>query len=170
MTSAARSSGRLSTSLLGALFLLLGLAGLTFGGVQASKNYAYSSAGDRIVVKGTVVGSVVQYQSAGGRRTGTASPTWCKVVRYPDAPGSERELRSGVCVNSEPRIGEEVEVEYLAHDPVGTARISSFKEAWFVPLVAGGLGLVFAFGGIRGLMASLRGSKAGMDQSEQRWR
>lgn len=43
-------------------------------------------------------------------------------------------------------IGEEVQMLYLAADPSGSARIDDFFELWLLPIIFGGLGVVF--GGI----------------------
>jgi hypothetical protein len=132
-----------TVSLVAWVFLLLGLGLLGGGGVAASKVKAFA---DRAL---SAEGTVIELRG---------SETYRPVVEFTAASGQRRTFAHGVS-SSPPAfdVGERVTVLYDPEDP-RDARIAGTFSLWFLPIVLGGMGAVFALigGGILAARAAGR--------------
>lgn len=122
----------------GGLFLVIGLV---FAGVSVSFVV------DAKHARGTVVALEWRDDDHSGvsrRRRVDDGPAAYPVVEFTAADGTRRTFRDSTG-SSPPAYerGERVEVLYKADSP-GDARIDSFLSLWLLPLVFGGIGLLFA--------------------------
>ncbi|MFE3633885.1 DUF3592 domain-containing protein [Streptomyces cellostaticus] len=122
---------------LGSLFLLVGLilTGVSVSFLSDAKH-----------APGTVVALEWREDHGGGSRRKRAhdGPVAYPVVAFTSADGEHRTFRGSF--GSDPpsyETGEHVEVLYDADSP-GDARIKGFASLWLLPLIFGGIGLVFA--------------------------
>lgn len=126
---------------IGVAFLVAGLAMLG-GGAWAERDARRFEA-SALSATGTVVDLVRQRSDSDGRTTYTYAP----VVEWSDPAGTRQEFVGSVA-SSPPSYerGERVAVLYPPGKP-GRARIADFTNRYFMPLIFGGLGAVFALVG-----------------------
>ncbi|KJY41556.1 hypothetical protein VR41_12085 [Streptomyces sp. NRRL B-1568] len=120
----------------GALCLV---AGLIFTGISVS------FLTDAKRAPGTVVALDWREDPDGGSRTGHAddAPAAYPVIEFTSADGTPRRFRDSAGSNPPSyKVGEQVEVLYRPNSPED-ARIKGFLSLWLLPLIFGGIGLVF---------------------------
>ncbi|MFH8789208.1 DUF3592 domain-containing protein [Streptomyces roseoverticillatus] len=120
----------------GALCLV---AGLIFAGMSVS----FLTDAQR--ARGTVVALDWREDHGGGSRTAHAddAPAAYPVVEFTSADGTLRKFRDSAGSNPPSyEVGEQVEVLYRPGSPED-ARIKGFLSLWLMPLIFGGIGLVF---------------------------
>lgn len=120
----------------GALSLAVGLI---FTGVSVS------FLTDAKRVRGTVVALDWREDHDGGSRKARAddSPAAYPVVEFTPVDGTPRKFRDSAGSNPPAyEVGEQVEVLYRPDSPED-ARIKGFLSLWLLPLIFGGIGLVF---------------------------
>lgn len=132
-TSGGHSVDKLFITIFGAVFGTIGLVFLTVALFSARSDYAFR--------KGAVstTGTVVDLERSGGNDN-----TYKPVFEFVDR--NDRKHRGVGSVASSPPAfhrGEEVRVLYNPSDPEG-ARLDSFLENWFLPVLFGGMGTLFA--------------------------
>ncbi|MFI0821054.1 DUF3592 domain-containing protein [Streptomyces sp. NPDC021098] len=121
----------------GTLFLVIGLilAGVSISFLSDAKH-----------ARGTVVALEWRddHDSTSRRRSSSNGPAAYPVVEFTSADGTPRTFRSSMGSNPPSyERGERVEVLYQADSP-DDARINGFASLWLLPLIFGGLGLLFA--------------------------
>ncbi|MEI5102809.1 DUF3592 domain-containing protein [Streptomyces sp. PmtG] len=90
-----------------------------------------------------VQGKVVALEGRGGGDVGPVDDTAYPVVEFRSADGAVHTFRDSA--GSSPpayEVGERVEVLYHADSP-GDARIKGFLSLWLLPVILGGIGLIF---------------------------
>ncbi|MGK5543184.1 DUF3592 domain-containing protein [Streptomyces sp. URMC 127] len=120
----------------GALCLV---TGLIFAGISVS----FLTDAER--APGTVVALDWQEDYGGGSRKARSDdpPAAHPVVEFTPAGGTPRKFRDSAGSNPPSyEVGEQVEVLYRPDSP-GDARINGFASLWLLPLIFGGIGLVF---------------------------
>ncbi|MFJ4526665.1 DUF3592 domain-containing protein [Streptomyces sp. NPDC088810] len=121
----------------GGLFLVIGLI---LAGVSAS----FLADAER--VRGTVVALEWRddHSEVSRRKRVADGPVAYPVVEFTAADGTRRTFRDSTGSNPPAyERGERVEVLYRADSPED-ARINGFASLWLLPLIFGGIGLVFA--------------------------
>jgi hypothetical protein len=100
----------------------------------------------------TTDGVVVDFATS---RSDKGKTMYSPIVEYRDLSGTSRQLTSSVS-SSSPGYdrGDKVQVRFLPQNPE-QARIDSFLENWFLPLILGGLGLIFFGVGIGAFVAGI---------------
>jgi hypothetical protein len=85
-------------------------------------------------------GVVVDFAS---ERDSKGKTMYAPIVEYRDLSGTSRQLTSSVR-SSSPGYdrGDKVQVRFMPQNPE-KARIDSFLENWFLPLILGGMGIIF---------------------------
>lgn len=138
----------------GALFLVVGL-------ILAGVSVSFLANAER--AQGTVVALEWRnddHDGASRKRRVNDGPVAYPVVEFTSAGGTQREFQ-GSTGSSPPsyEVGERVEVLYRPDSPED-ARINGFASLWLLPLVFGGIGLLFA--GIGTIVAfAMRGRSQG---------
>jgi hypothetical protein len=138
---------RLIRILVLAAMLVLSLGTLAGSGYWAIATIRFKNSAVR--VEGAVVElkRVTRSHTSSGRRrprTTRTSTTWAPVFEFKDGAGATHRVQSST--SSSPaayKVGENVPVLYLAEDPQA-ARIDSFMNLWFGPVLLAGMGMVFA--------------------------
>lgn len=129
---------------IGALFLVIAAFSL-----QARLSFE----SDALRTDGEVVGVV---QSSRIDNDGRRSTSWCPTVRFTSESSGTLTFTARTCSNPPSyRIGEHVDVLYLRGEPESAA-IDSPAERWLLPLVFGGIGLVFLLIGLLLTLSKLR--------------
>ena len=135
--------------ILGIVFFLIGLTLLIAGFLSYQYNQKFIAGS--VVTTGTVVDLARKTSTSGD--SSPNSYVYYPVIQFKTKNGSLIEFRSNVGSNPPSfRKGDQVQVRYLEKDPY-KARINSFMQIWFVSIILGGLGVVFA--GIGGTMLGL---------------
>ena len=134
------------TRTLGTVFGLVGLALLTVALFLVRSEIAFRSGAVR------AAGKVVKLQPSRGRRGLVYTP----VFSFTDEDGHAHQ-GTGRVASSPPAYerGEAVTVLYAPGHPE-SARLESFMETWFLPLILGGIGVIFASIGAGFLIALVR--------------
>lgn len=146
---------RSSTSIFG-IFGLIGI-GLLGGAAYM----AYDTRRD-LAVGVTTDGTVVDLI---GERDSDGDTTYHPRVRFVTRSGEAREFTASVGTNPAAfEVGEPVVVIYDPASPEG-ARIDSFFQLWFAPLLLGGMGIVFAAFGCGAVVAGRRRREVAADPS-----
>ncbi|WP_424887129.1 DUF3592 domain-containing protein [Streptomyces sp. XH2] len=115
------------------------VTGLIFAGVSVS----FLTDAER--APGTVVALDWQGDHGGGTRKarGDDTPAAYPVVEFTSADGTPRKFRDSAGSNPPSyAVGEKVEVLYRPGSPED-ARIKGFLSLWLMPLIFGGIGLLF---------------------------
>lgn len=143
---------------IGAAFLAVGLCLLAGCGYVAIEAARFSARAER------AEGIVIALERAG--QADSARSTARPVVRYVTREGTAATV-TGRIGSAPPAfaVGEAVGVLYDPADP-GRARLATFLEVWFVALVLGGLGTVFA--AIGGVARAIAGHRRRIDAWLQR--
>eukprot|EP00562_Extubocellulus_spinifer_P030676 CAMPEP_0178709360 /NCGR_PEP_ID=MMETSP0699-20121125/17183_1 /TAXON_ID=265572 /ORGANISM="Extubocellulus spinifer, Strain CCMP396" /LENGTH=213 /DNA_ID=CAMNT_0020357791 /DNA_START=2316 /DNA_END=2954 /DNA_ORIENTATION=- len=126
-----------------ALGLCMLIAGGITAGLQLQKQLTWNQ------TTGTIIGR--EYcsgvTSTGRSSNGSDGRTYKPIIQYTAIASNEvervYEFRSSTCSSPGPTIGNQIPVLYHPDDPQ-TAMDASFVGAWLVPIVLGGIGLVFA--------------------------
>lgn len=121
----------------GSVFLVVGL-------ILAGVSVSFLADAER--TKGTVVALEWRDDDTGTSRRSRSNdrPAAYPVVEYTSADGTARTFRSSTGSNPPSYDeGDRVEVLYRADSP-GDARINGFASLWLLPLIFGGIGLLFA--------------------------
>jgi hypothetical protein len=110
------------------------LMGLIAGGMIV---HTQSWLGRTVAVAGRVT------ELAGGGGTGRSARSYYPVVAFTTQDGRKIEFRSNMGSNPPAfSVGEAVRVRYLPDDP-DSAGIEAFFSLWFLPLMFGGMGVIF---------------------------
>jgi len=135
--------------IIGLIFFLIGLVLLVAG--LLSYNFTQKFITNSEVTTGTVIDLV--RGTSDSDNSGTVTYIYYPVVQFKTNNGSVIEFKSSVGSNPpSARKGDQVQVRYPEQDPY-KARIDSFMQLWFVSIIVGGLGVVFA--GIGRMMLGL---------------
>jgi hypothetical protein len=120
--------------LVGIIFSVVGVSLLAGGGYAGQSTYSFLG---RVQ---SAPGRVVELMRSGSSRDGT---TYSPVVEY-EGPDSRTIRFTGSVASSPPSytVGERVTVLYDPTMPEA-AKIDSFLDKWFLPVLLGGMGLVF---------------------------
>lgn len=121
----------------GALFLVVGL-------ILAGVSVSFLTDAER--ARGTVVTLEWRNDHSGVSRKKRVNdePAAYPVVEFTSADGTPRRFRDSTGSNPPSyEVGERVEVLYRADSP-DDARINGFSSLWLLPLIFGGIGLLFA--------------------------
>jgi uncharacterized protein DUF3592 len=137
----------------GSLFLVVGL-------ILAGVSVSFLTDAER--APGTVVALEWRddHSGASRKRRENDRPVAYPVVEFTSADGTRRTFRGAT--GSSPAAyeeGDRVEVLYQADSP-GDARIDGFVSLWLLPLVFGGIGLLFAGAGTVVAVVTRRRSRA----------
>lgn len=90
-----------------------------------------------------VEGQVIELAGSGGGGPGRRSGSYYPVVAFTAQDGRKFEFRSGMGSNPPTfQVGEMVTVRYRPDDPQ-SAGIDAFFSLWFLPLMFGGIGVIF---------------------------
>ena len=134
---------------LGYIFVAIGVVLLIIGGLVTWHTVEFKSKAE------SAEGTVIEMQP----RHSDGSTTYAPVVEFETA-GGELVTYHSSSSSSPPAydVGESVEVLYDPNDP-SEAKINSFFNLWFLPLLLAGMGIVF--GGIGGLVVvvMIRGTR-----------
>jgi len=135
--------------IIGLIFFLIGLVLLVAG--LLSYNFTQKFITNSEVTTGIVIDLVRGTLNSEG--SGSGSYVYYPVVQFKTNNDSLIEFQSKVGSNPpSARKGDQVQVRYPEQDPY-KARIDSFMQLWFVSIIVGGLGVVFA--GIGGIILGL---------------
>jgi hypothetical protein len=133
------------------IFGVIGLAMLA-GGAYAR----YTTAAEIrtfLPADGVVVGNIA---SRSGRNNST---TYAAQVRFTAQDGSTVTFKEGFSANPPAhQVGDKVKVLYEPGNPQN-ARVDDFMNGWFLPLLLGGMGLIF---GLVGVSLGLNAIRAGV--------
>ncbi|MEV7090779.1 DUF3592 domain-containing protein [Streptomyces sp. NPDC093085] len=125
----------------GSVFLV---AGAVLAWVSASFLADAERAGGTVVALEWGHTDYRDYGSSSRRSRGSSSDVAYPRVQFTAADGTWRNFRSDSGSNPPSyEVGEEVEVVYRADSP-DDARIDGFLSLWLLPLIFGGMGLLFA--------------------------
>jgi hypothetical protein len=105
-------------------------------------------------------GQVVDYETSQSTSTSngrsSSKTMYAPVVTYRDQSGTEHRVTSSSSTSSRSYdIGAKVPVRFMPNNP-DEARIDSFMENWFLPVLLGGMGLLFFSLGIGATVAAIR--------------
>lgn len=104
----------------------------------------------------TTEGTVVDFSTS---RDNKGKVMYSPIVEYRDLSGTTRQLSSSVS-SSSPGYdrGDKVNVRFMPQTPE-SARIDSFMENWFAPLLLGGLGFLFFAIGVGAFVAAVTAAR-----------
>ncbi len=141
--------------ILGLVFFLVGLVLLIAGFMSYHFTQKFMAGSE--VTTGTVIDLVRGTSTSND--TGQSSYVYYPVVQYETINGSVIEFQSRTGSNPPScRKGDQVRVRYSEQAPY-KARIDSFMQIWFVSIILGSLGVVFAGIGGTMLMVVLRSNR-----------
>ena len=128
--------------LIGIIFAIVGAALLVIGVVVFSRTRRFLATA--VSAQGTVLEMI---QRTSKDREGAVSTVWAPRVRF-SASGQTIEFESKVG-SSPPRYkeGDTLEVKYDPQDP-NNARVAAGSSMWLVPVLLGGIGVVFLILGL----------------------